>query len=90
MPATPKNPAVGPDPPAGRTQPTRGRDEEMEDNDEDDDDDDDSGDDDMSYRDGTLFGKTKDKVLVGLLMELVRKDRRDTVYYVVDELVQRL
>ncbi|KAK4031155.1 hypothetical protein C8A01DRAFT_21593 [Parachaetomium inaequale] len=78
-------PVVGPALLPGTAQPTRAHysDEDMDDDDDDDDDDD-------SRNRGTPFAGLKDETIARMLIDTVKADDRDTVYYIVDELIGRL
>ncbi|KAK4041890.1 hypothetical protein C8A01DRAFT_45092 [Parachaetomium inaequale] len=76
-------PVVGPTPPPGTAQPTRAHH-----SDEDIDDDDDNDDDDNSRNGGTPFTGLKDETIARILIDTVKADDRDTVYYI--RLVQRV
>ena len=98
MPATGrKNPAAGPAPPPGGSQPIRRPEAEEDDNmedrfygdsgvDDDDDSDDDNDDDSIG---NPLKGQGED-LLAGLLMGLVRKEDEAKAYLVIDEFVRRI
>ncbi|KAK4031586.1 hypothetical protein C8A01DRAFT_21220 [Parachaetomium inaequale] len=76
---------AGPAPPPGRIQPIRAYQSNKDMDDDDDDDDDNNG-----LAEGTPFIGLKDKSLAGMLMEVVKADDRDTVYYIVNELIGQL
>ena len=86
MPTTLKNPAVGPAPPPGRTQPIRGPDKSDDDQDmEDDDNNDDDEDDDCDY--SSPLAVLGPGALAGAVIDLVRQEERDKVYILIDEFI---
>lgn len=87
MSTTRENPAVGPAPPPGRSQPIRIPDQT--DDDEMGEEDDQSDEDDDGNFGSPLAGQ-EEGVLAGLLMELVRKEDENKAYLIIDELMRRM
>ena len=87
MSTTRENPAVGPAPPPGRSQPIRISDE-TDDDDEMGEEDDQSDEDDYNF--GSPLAGQEEGVLAGLLMDLVRHKDESKAYLIIDEFMTRM